>query len=75
MSGFNYTISALVAAIFIAWIVERLPPRDHTSGKVAIPNEDEFRTAILYQDLKLIDFFLAAIIVMLGVVADRIQYV
>jgi hypothetical protein len=73
MSGFNYTISALVAAIFIAWIVERLPPRDHASTKVTILNEDEFRTAILHQDLKLVAFFLAAITVMLGVVADQIQ--
>jgi len=72
MSGFTYTIGALVAAIFIAWIVERLPG-DRASGKVAILNEDEFRTAILHQDLKLLAFFLAAIIVMLGVVADRIQ--
>ena len=61
-----------MAAIFVAWFVERLP-RDHASGKVAILNEDEFRTAILHQDLKLVAFFLAAIIVMLGVVADRIK--
>ena len=48
-------------------------PLDHASGTVSIPNEDEFRTAILHQDLKLIAFFLAAIIVMLGVVAYLIQ--
>jgi len=72
MDDFTYTIGALVAAIIIAWFVERLP-RDHASGKVVTLNEDEFRTAILHQDLRLLAFFLAAIIVMLGVVADRIR--
>jgi hypothetical protein len=67
-----FTVGAFIAITLIAWYVGRANVKDR--AVVALLSDDEVRTAILHarQDVKLVAFMLAAILVMLGVIADKI---
>ena len=68
-----FTLAALLALGAIGWLVGRANVRDRAI--VAVLSDDEVRTAILHarQDIKLVAFMLGAILLMLGIIADRIH--
>jgi hypothetical protein len=68
-----FTIGAFVLIAAVAWYAGRLNVR--ALSNVVILSDEEFRTSVLNirQDVKLIAFLLGAIVVMLGVIADRIH--
>lgn len=68
-----FTTGAFFLIALIGWQVGRANIKDRAN--VAILTDDEVRTAILHarQDVKLVAFVLGAILVMLGVIADRIH--
>lgn len=68
-----FTIGAFIAIAAIGWYVDRANIKDR--GIVALLTDDEMRTNILHarQDLKLIAFLLFAVLVMLGIIADRLH--
>jgi hypothetical protein len=68
-----FTIGAIAVIVIIGWYVERLNVADRQ--RTEILSDDEVRTAILHarQDLKLIAFLLTGILVMLGVIADKVS--
>jgi ABC-type Fe3+-siderophore transport system permease subunit len=68
-----FTLGAFVLIVAVAWYAGRLNVR--ALSNVVVLSDEEFRTTVLNirQDVKLIAFLLGAIIVMLGVIADRIH--
>ena len=68
-----FTAVAFVLIIAIGWYVGRLNVKDRSN--VAVLTDDEVRSAILHarQDVKLVAFMLGGILLMLGVIADRIH--
>jgi hypothetical protein len=68
-----FALGAETLTGLIMWYADRCHVRDRQS--VTILSDDEVRTAILHarQDLKLVAFLLAGILIMLGVIADRIH--
>ena len=68
-----FTAAAFFLVGLIGWFVSRANTRDRAN--VAILDDDEVRTAILpaRQDVKLVAFLLGGILIMLGVIADRIR--
>lgn len=68
-----FTISAMLLVGLIAWAVNRQNERDRSTYDLS-NFEDREQLLILHsrQDLKLIAFLLVGVIVMLGVIADRI---
>ncbi len=68
-----FTIAAFFVIAAIGWYVGRLNIKDRSI--ITTLTDDEVRTAILHarQDIKLIVFILGAILVMLGVIADRVR--
>jgi hypothetical protein len=73
-SAFMFTALAVALLLGILFNVDRY----HAIDRKRVPeqvSDAEVRQSILHarQDLKLIAFLLAAILVMLGVIADRVQ--
>jgi hypothetical protein len=70
--GRMFTIIAFFSIAAIAWFAGRANIKDRAA--VTLLSDDEAKTAVLHtrQDVKLIAFLLAAILVMLGIVADRL---
>lgn len=68
-----FTAGAFFLIAAIAWYVGRANVKDRQN--VAMLTDDEVRTAVLHarQDVKLIAFMLGGVIIMLGVIADRIH--
>jgi hypothetical protein len=70
-----FTLGAIVFATLIGWYANRANNSDRKEYNSATPDD---RTLVLLtlhvrEDVKLIAFLLAGILVMLGVVADRMQ--
>jgi hypothetical protein len=67
-----FTIGAVIAMIVIGWLAHRKNEQDRPMYDRAI-SEDRVWLLVLHirQDLKLIAFGLGAILIMLGVIADR----
>jgi len=69
-----FTTIAFVMACLIAWYVGRANEKDRRIYDQTAPHLRDWLLLLhIRQDLKLIAFLLGGIIVMLGVVADRIQ--
>jgi hypothetical protein len=68
-----FTALAIVLIVAIGWYVERA--NVHERSIVATLSDNEVRTAILHgrQELKLVAFLLGGILIMLGLIADRIH--
>lgn len=67
-----FTVAAFIALAVIAWFSNRQEIRERKDS--GVPVDDTFlRARILFirQDLRLIAYLLAGILVMLGVIADR----
>ena len=69
-----FTVGALVLATAIAWLANRYNEQDRSTYDRSLP-DDRIWILVLHarQDLKLIAFLLFGVIVMLGIVADRIR--
>lgn len=70
-----FTTAAIFLAGITAWLAQRANERDRATYDPLLDDGNDFRRAILLhirQDLKVVAFLLAAVVVMLGVVADRI---
>lgn len=67
-----FTVLSLVLIFGAGWYANRTHAEDRNN--IANLTDDEVRSAILHarQDIKLVVFMLAAVVLMLGVVADRI---
>ena len=68
-----FTVGAFVLVILLAWYAGRKNEQDRLSYDRA-PPEDRMWELVLHirQDLKLVAFLLGAVVVMLGIVADRL---
>jgi hypothetical protein len=68
-----FTLGACFAVGLIGWWADRCNIKDRQS--VSLLSDDEVRQSVLHarQDLKLIAFLMMAIVVMLGVIADRVH--
>ena len=69
-----FTIIAFVALGVIVWFSERRESEERSIKN--IPSDDDFlRARILFirQDVRLVAYTLAGILIMLGVIADRIR--
>lgn len=68
-----FTVIAFLLVGVIGWYADRMNVKDRSN--IAILSDDEVRSAILHtrQDVKFVAFLLGAIIVMLGIIADRIH--
>jgi hypothetical protein len=68
-----FTVLGFIAVGLIGWYADRANIQDRQH--VSLVSDEEARQSVLHarQDLKLIAFLLMAIIVMLGIVADRIH--
>lgn len=71
--GNMFTIIAFALTVFIAWFAGRTNEKDRSSYDTT-PTDLRDWILLLHarQDLKLIAFLLFGVIVMLGVIADRI---
>jgi hypothetical protein len=69
-----FTILAVVGKALIGWYANRCNLHDR-QNILSLVSDDEVRQSVLHarQDLKLIAFLLMAVVVMLGIVADRIH--
>ena len=69
-----FTTIAFFAGALVAWWVGRLNDKDRPSYDRLADNDEAIRHLLLHtrQDAKLIVFVLFAILVMLGVIADRL---
>lgn len=67
-----FTLGALAAAVAVAVIVHFANNRERPEGRPI--NETDIQLAALHsrQDLRLIAYFLMLIVVLLGVIADRL---
>jgi hypothetical protein len=67
--------SAVAIALIIGagWLANRTHAKDRQN--VALLSDDEVRTAVLHarQDVKLLCFLLSGVIIMLGIIADRLH--
>jgi hypothetical protein len=69
-----FTLGALVLAILTGWWAERKNEQDRSQSDLAAQTGEDWLLRLhIRQDLKLIAFLLASILVMLGVIADRIR--
>jgi hypothetical protein len=68
-----FTFGAFALTILVAWYADRKNKADRPQYD-DLPKDDAEQALLLHarQDLKLIAFLLAAILIALGVVADRI---
>jgi hypothetical protein len=68
-----FTILACIGLALIGWYADRCNIQDRQN--ISLVSDEEVRQSVLHarQDLKLIAFLLMAIVVMLGIVADRIH--
>ncbi len=68
-----FTVGAFVFAVVISLSIDRLNAKDRSN--IAILSDEELRSAVLHtrQDVKLVAFLLYAILIMLGVIADRVH--
>ena len=71
-----FTAGALVFMILIMWFAQRKNEQDRPMYDRALPDERVWILVLhLRQDLKAVVFLLAGVMVMLGVIADRIHWV
>jgi hypothetical protein len=68
-----FTAAASIAIVFLAWTSSRWDNKER-ERPANLHGEDEIRQAIVFtrQDVRLIAFLLAGILVALGVIADRL---
>jgi len=68
-----FTIGAFIAVGLIGWWADRSNVKDRQH--VLSIDDGEVRQSVLHarQDLKLIAFLMAAIVIMLGIIADRVH--
>lgn len=64
---------AVVLMVAAGWLANRTHAEDRKN--IAILDDDEARSAVLHtrQDVKLVCFLLCGVIIMLGVIADRMH--
>lgn len=70
-----FTLMAIAVVVACAFFAGRMAKRDQRGGAPPMPRtQDEVDEAIVHtrQDLRLVAVLLAGVIVMLGVIADRI---
>ena len=70
-----FTVIALVAVALVAWFSQR-QERAERKSTVPLPVETDYvRQRILYirEDVRLICYLLMAVLVMLGIIADRLH--
>lgn len=67
-----FTGIAIALIVGAGWWADRTHAQDRKN--IAILDDDEVRSAILHarQDIKLVVFMLAAVVLMLGIIADRL---
>lgn len=67
-----FTFIAIALIVGAGWWADRNHPKDREN--IAILDDDEVRSAILHarQDIKLLVFMVAAVVLMLGIIADRL---
>jgi hypothetical protein len=67
--------SAIAIALIVGagWLANRTHAQDRQN--VTLLTDDEVRTAVLHarQDIKLLCFLLSGVIIMLGIIADRLH--
>jgi hypothetical protein len=70
-----FTAGAFILMILIAWFVQRKNEQDRPMYDRAAARDEGIRLLVLHvrQDLKLVAFALMGVLVMLGVIADRIH--
>jgi hypothetical protein len=69
-----FTAGAMGLTILIFWLADRKNEEDRPTYDRAIPEDRVWLIALhTRQDLKIIAFLLAGVVVMLGVIADRIR--
>jgi hypothetical protein len=68
------TVIASVAVVAIVYWTDRLSDREIV-GRAAVFDDDMMRQSVVFarRDLRLVAWMLAAVLVMLGVIADRIH--
>jgi hypothetical protein len=70
-----FTFSAILLMILLAWLAKRKNAEDRPTYDQTPPDLREWLVLLhARQDLKVIVFLLAGILVMLGVIADRIHW-
>jgi hypothetical protein len=71
--GHMFTIVSFVMIAAVGWYVQRENVKDRAN--IAVLTDDEVRSAVLHarQDIKLIAIMLAGILIMLGIIADRVH--
>jgi len=69
-----FTIIACVAVIAVGYWTDRLSDKE-TVGRPFVFDDDIVRQSVVFarRDLRLIAWVLAAILIMLGIIADRIH--
>ena len=69
-----FTVIACVAVIAIVYWTDRLSDKE-TVGRPSVFDDDIIRQTVVFarRDLRLIAWALAAILVMLGIIADRVH--
>jgi hypothetical protein len=69
-----FTIIACVAVVGVSYWTDRLSDKE-TVGRPSVFDDDLVRQSVVFarRDLRLIAWVLAAILVMLGIIADRIH--
>jgi hypothetical protein len=67
-----FTILAFIAVVGLAWVAQRTLDKERIG--IATFSDEELRQSIFHarQDLRLIAYGIAAILVMLGIIADKI---
>jgi hypothetical protein len=69
-----FTVIAFVLLILLAWLVQRKNEKDRSTYDGTPSDLREWLLLLhLRQDMKLVAFLLGGILIMLGVVADRIR--
>lgn len=68
-----FTVAAFILMTLVAWLARRTNEKDRAAYDAAAPDMKHWVLLLhLRQDMKLVAFLLGAVIVMLGVVADRL---
>jgi hypothetical protein len=67
-----FTVIALFAIAILGWLAQRENKKEHE--RIARFSDEEMRQSICLgrQDIRLIAYVLAAILVMLGIIADKV---
>jgi hypothetical protein len=67
-----FTLVALILIVGAGWYADNRHEKDRKN--IAISDDDEVRSVILHarQDIKLLVFLLGAVVLMLGIIADRL---